>query len=806
MSAPDIRVLLSAQGVEQVLAAFRNVQAEAQRAQNATRNASGGANLLNEALGDLKTLLPQLGIAVAVTGLAAMVKQALETADGVGKLNQKTGLTAETISVYSFAARTADVEQKNLNGAMIKFAQTMNDVEAGGTQATGAVRQLFGSANALDGLSMDEKLRKVTDELAKLEPGSRKTALAIQFFGKQGADLIPLLDDMGGNFDEVKKKAEAMGLVISTDMAVATQKANDAMRDIQTSVEGAAIQFVSGLAPSIQGISEGLLQATQSPGVNALKTLGEIIGNIGRGILSVFVIVGKGLGSYLGGMVNFWTQKLQELLIMYNMWTSGHRMAALRYAKDSIPSTPLDLINAQKTAFTGFGDDLEATLNTIHNPDTTPKTEKKDTGNAPANDNAAKQKAANDNAAKQKAAIEKARRELEQALRDNAEKLAQARANAEAAANERAYKLEKESLEEYFGKKLALMQEEYQRERQKIEDDITALIDQQSKSTDKARRLALEKEIKNRRTALQMLNIAHPGKVQALVDDREAAKYSRDMGGYSRELAQLDLEKQRIQNDVTAGKLTELEGTEKILALERERIPLLRAQLEALAAMPEPTKEQADAIAKAKVELEGLEAANIRASQAGWKLRDALSSEAFNQLNTFFTQTVFNAKGVGDAFKQLSLSVVSSLQQIIAKMLLVRMFSAMKLPVPGMGFAEGGYTGDGGKYDAAGVVHRGEYLMPADVVRRAGIGTMVQIHRHFRGYADGGLVGAAPGVAADAVGSATVNGEILVGLEEGLIERRTERYLDSNRGSRMVVKSMGRLPRTANQTLGGTKK
>lgn len=801
MSAPDIRVLLSAQGVEQVLAAFRRVQTEAAR----TSQAGSGASVLNDALSDLKGLLPQLGIAAAVTGMAAMAKRALETADSVGKLNQKTGLTAETISVYSFAARTADVEQKNLNGAMIKFAQTMNEVEAGGTQATGAVRQLVGNANALDNLSMDEKLRKVTDELAKLEPGSRKTALAIQFFGKQGAELIPLLDDMGGNFDEVKKKAEAMGLVISTDLAVATQKANDAMRDLETRVDGAAIQFVSGLAPAIQGISEGLMQATQSDGASGLRELGRIAGDVGRVIVSVFIVVGKTIGSIFGSAFIFLDKQLEKLTTAYALWTSGQKMAALKSFGNlwNPVSLGADYMDSMKMGFSGLGDDLMTSLDKVWNPDTKPKKDDKDKGNAPANESAAKQKAAIEKARRE---LEQARRELEQAWRDNAEKLAQARANAEAAANERAYKLEKESLEEYFAKKLALLQEEYQRERAKIEQDITALIDEQSKATDEARRLALEKEIQNRRTALQVLDIAQPGKVQAVVDEREAAKYTRDMAAYSRELAQLDLEKQRIQNDVTSGKKTELEGTERMLQVERERIPVLRQQLEAMSAIEGLSQDQKDAIEKAKVALDGLEASNIRAAQAGWKLRDALSSEAFSQLNTFLTQTVFNAKGVGDAFKQLSLSVVSSLQQIITKMLLVRMFSAMKLPVPGMGFAEGGYTGDGGKYDAAGVVHRGEYVMPADVVRRAGIGTMVQIHRHFRGYAEGGLVGAAPGVAADAVGSATVNGEILVGLEEGLIERRTERYLDSNRGSRMVVKSIGRLPRTANQTLGGTKK
>jgi hypothetical protein len=37
------------------------------------------------------------------------------------------------------------------------------------------------------------------------------------------------------------------------------------------------------------------------------------------------------------------------------------------------------------------------------------------------------------------------------------------------------------------------------------------------------------------------------------------------------------------------------------------------------------------------------------------------------------------------------------------------------------GFAEGGYTGDGARYDVKGLVHAGEYVMPADIVRRLGV-------------------------------------------------------------------------------------
>jgi hypothetical protein len=39
-------------------------------------------------------------------------------------------------------------------------------------------------------------------------------------------------------------------------------------------------------------------------------------------------------------------------------------------------------------------------------------------------------------------------------------------------------------------------------------------------------------------------------------------------------------------------------------------------------------------------------------------------------------------------------------------------------------FAEGGFTGFGGKYEPAGIVHRGEFVMPADAVQRIGLPTL----------------------------------------------------------------------------------
>ena len=59
-----------------------------------------------------------------------------------------------------------------------------------------------------------------------------------------------------------------------------------------------------------------------------------------------------------------------------------------------------------------------------------------------------------------------------------------------------------------------------------------------------------------------------------------------------------------------------------------------------------------------------------------------------------------------------------------------------------LGFASGGYTGDGGKHEPAGVVHRGEYVFSKETVQRLGAGNLDRLHRSARkGYASGGLVG-----------------------------------------------------------------
>ena len=57
-----------------------------------------------------------------------------------------------------------------------------------------------------------------------------------------------------------------------------------------------------------------------------------------------------------------------------------------------------------------------------------------------------------------------------------------------------------------------------------------------------------------------------------------------------------------------------------------------------------------------------------------------------------------------------------------------------------LGFAEGGYTGSGGKYEPAGIVHKGEYVVPSRIVKKYPELIAVLENIRLKGYAEGGLV------------------------------------------------------------------
>ncbi|HHQ6616398.1 TPA: phage tail tape measure protein [Serratia fonticola] len=141
-----------------------------------------------------------------------------------------------------------------------------------------------------------------------------------------------------------------------------------------------------------------------------------------------------------------------------------------------------------------------------------------------------------------------------------------------------------------------------------------------------------------------------------------------------------------------------------------------------------------------------------------------IGQATFSGLSDMLTSMVTTGKA---NFQEFTASILKMIIQVINQLLVAFvMQKAMGWINPSAaatGHSSGGYTGDGGKYDQAGVVHRGEFVMTKEATQRIGVGNLYAM---MRGYADGGLVGGnkAPmyGLAAEQGGGITVNSTVVM--------------------------------------------
>lgn len=98
------------------------------------------------------------------------------------------------------------------------------------------------------------------------------------------------------------------------------------------------------------------------------------------------------------------------------------------------------------------------------------------------------------------------------------------------------------------------------------------------------------------------------------------------------------------------------------------------------------------------------------------------------------------------------------------------------------GFDKGGYTGAGGKYQPAGVVHKGEYVFDAEATRRIGVANL----RRLQGYASGGLVGAPTLPKLAGKGSAKGEG-VVVNITNNSSAQISQQSKQTSRGTQIDV-------------------
>lgn len=247
----------------------------------------------------------------ATAGLARMVQKQIIATDRMAKLAQGTGTTVEELSSLRLAADLSGTNLEVLAKGMQRFSRVLSDAENGLLTAKRPLQDLGITATDSSGKLRDSTvvMREVADRFAAMEDGSKKTALALELFGRAGANLIPLLNQGADGIAAMQKESDQFGLTISQKVAVQAQAFNDTMRRISAVGEGFINNVMARLLPMLNSLANAFLNdAKQSDvlgqSVNALATIFKTFINTGILVKTTFQALGTQIGAVASALLS----------------------------------------------------------------------------------------------------------------------------------------------------------------------------------------------------------------------------------------------------------------------------------------------------------------------------------------------------------------------------------------------------------------------------------------------------------------------------------------------------------------------
>jgi hypothetical protein len=294
------------------------------------------------------------GVGAATAGMGAAIMAPLagalshfsEVGSALADMSARTGMSAGALAELGYAA--------DMTGSSI------GDVEK-------AIRfmQKSGSTETFD---------EAAERIAAIQDPAEKTAAAIKTFGKAGASLIPMMEDL----NSLRQEAQDLGLVPSDEAVADADAVGDAMDRLKKVVGATVFEVGSALAPAfldaasaaqtiLVGISKFVRENKQlvvtvaAVGVG-LVTAGTALVALGGAVAAAGVVLG-GIASAIGAIgtvvgailspIGILTALVVGGVAAWAMWTeSGQKTVS------ALKGLFTDLLGTFKTTFGGIMDAL----------------------------------------------------------------------------------------------------------------------------------------------------------------------------------------------------------------------------------------------------------------------------------------------------------------------------------------------------------------------------------------------------------------------------------------------------------------
>ncbi len=248
---------MSAQGIR-AGKAFVELGADDSKLMNGLRAAQEKLHQFGNKLAGLGSTLKSAGDAV-IAPMRGALDFFAASGDELSKAADKTGASIESLSELRHAAAQSAVEFKQLTTAMNKQQRGLAEAASGNKTATEWFDNLGLSVDRLLELSPDEQFTAIAEKISQIEDPAKRTAAAMEVFGKSGAELMPLMIGGAEGIEMLRKEARDLGLQVSGEDAANATLFGDTLANLQDTFKQTAFVVGAAIAPAVTNAMQSII-------------------------------------------------------------------------------------------------------------------------------------------------------------------------------------------------------------------------------------------------------------------------------------------------------------------------------------------------------------------------------------------------------------------------------------------------------------------------------------------------------------------------------------------------------------------
>ena len=335
-----------------VIAAKTVGEQSIKRLGNSMQGVQGKVKNLKIAVGGLNGALKVFAGVLAAGAFTRFIKGAIDSADSFGKLEDQTGIAANTLQAYVNAGKLAGIEQATIDKGLRRLSQSMREADQGVATYSDSFNALGLSVRDSEGnlKSNEQVLGEIADRFADMPDGATKAALAMEIFGRSGASMINMLNGGSAAIKELNYE-------VSDNFAQNAEFFNDQIALLTIKFDGFRKQLTDALLPTLnnllkmfsnifssdqdfdaffKGVEVGLkiISSSVFTVVAGFRFLGTTIKSIVKGLNEVrkgnFGAAGE---AFSGGLSTTNEQLKKDMEVFNQIWTGEENAPATYFKK-----------------------------------------------------------------------------------------------------------------------------------------------------------------------------------------------------------------------------------------------------------------------------------------------------------------------------------------------------------------------------------------------------------------------------------------------------------------------------------------